>query len=117
MTTKQNIDKLYSNDTTEHLLRLGWTSHFQTQLDNFFNDQLVTARVVGVRKNNFRISNGKKEWLATAAGRFGHRSDGLYPVTGDWVLVADTAIAQSFGQFAHKSKHTATSYVGGGRGG
>jgi len=96
MTTKQNIDKLYSNDTTEHLLRLGWTSHFHTQLDNFFNDQLVRARVVGVRKNNFRISNGKKEWLATAAGRFGHRSDGLYPVTGDWVLVADTAITEVF---------------------
>ena len=91
MITKQNIDRICTTNT-QHLLQMGWTSHFQKQLKNYCNDEVVPARVVGVRKNNFRISNGKKEWLATVAGRLRHNLDGMYPVTGDWVLMADTMI-------------------------
>jgi ribosome biogenesis GTPase len=72
---------------------MGWTSYFQSQLDNFCSDKFFPARVVGVRKNNFLVSHGKKEWLATAAGRLKHQSDSLYPVVGDWVLMTDTAIS------------------------
>jgi len=93
MITKQDIDRINTSNN-QHLLQMGWTSHFQTQLKNFSNDQFIPARVVGVRKNSFRISNGKRKWHATAAGRLKHSSYCLYPVTGDWVLVTDTLISE-----------------------
>jgi ribosome biogenesis GTPase len=65
---------------------------FSAHLDNLNDGTLVPARVVGVRKNSFYVSQGKGEWLATAAGRLNHQIDGLYPVAGDWVLIADTVI-------------------------
>jgi ribosome biogenesis GTPase len=92
MMTKQHTDMFSANDTTRHLSQMGWTSHFQTQLKNFCNEEFIPARVVGAGKNRFRVSNGKKDWLATPAGRLHHHSDRLYPATGDWVLIADTVI-------------------------
>jgi len=94
MIPNQYTDRTYTNDATQHLLQMGWTSHFQTQLKNFCSDEFIPARVVGVRKNGFRVSNGKREWLATITGRLKHHSDGLYPVTGDWVLMTDTVISE-----------------------
>jgi ribosome biogenesis GTPase len=93
MITKQDIVSINTSNNP-HLLQMGWTSHFQTQLKSFCTDQFTPARVVGVRKNNFRISNGKKEWLATIAGKLKHHADCMYPVTGDWVLMADTVISE-----------------------
>ena len=66
MSIKQDTNK---NDNIHHLSQMGWTSHFQTQLEHFSNDGFIPARVVGVRKNSFRTSDGKSEWLATLAGR------------------------------------------------
>jgi len=94
MITKQETDKEYTDDSTRALLQLGWSSHFQAQLKNYGDDELVPARVIGVRKNSFHVGNGKREWLATPAGRLMHYSDGIYPVTGDWVLMADTVICE-----------------------
>ena len=94
MITKQYTDRIYTNDNNQQLLQMGWTPHFQTQLENFCNKEFIPARVVGVRKNSFRISNGKREWLATVAGRLKHHSDCMYPVTGDWVLMTDTVISE-----------------------
>ena len=91
MSIKQDIDK---NDNIHHLLRMGWTSHFQIQLEHFSDDGLIPARVVGVRKNSFQTSNGKSEWLATLAGRLKHKANGIYPVTGDWVLMTDAVISR-----------------------
>jgi ribosome biogenesis GTPase / thiamine phosphate phosphatase len=91
MNIKQDTNK---NDNIHHLSQMGWTSHFQTQIENFNNDGLIPARVVGVSKNIFRTSNGKSEWLATLAGRLKHNANGLYPVTGDWVLMTDTVISR-----------------------
>lgn len=82
------------NDLIHRLARMGWTDHFQTQWEPFSNDGLVPARVVGVRKNSFRTSDGQRECLATLAGRLKHDADGLYPVTGDWVLMADAVISR-----------------------
>ncbi len=93
MIKKQNIDRICTSNT-QHLLQMGWTSHFQTQLVNYCNDEVILARVVGVRKNSFCISTGKREWLATVAGRLTHYSNQRYPVTGDWVLVTDTVISE-----------------------
>lgn len=92
MVTKKCACRIYNNDTSRRLSKMGWTSHFQTQLQGYYNDDFISARVVGVNKNTFSISNGKKEWLATIAGRLRNLSHGLYPVTGDWVLVTDSVI-------------------------
>ena len=94
MITKQDSDRLYTIETTRHLSQIGWTSHFQVQLENANNDEFIPVRVVGVRKNSFRVSNGNREWLATASGRLKHHSDSIYPVTGDWVLMTDTVISE-----------------------
>lgn len=107
MITKHDTDRIYTNETTQHLLQMGWTSHFRTQLENFCNEEFIPARVVGVRKNHFRISNGKREWLATVAGRLKHYSDCIYPVTGDWVLVTDTVISEVLARKNTLSRGTA----------
>jgi ribosome biogenesis GTPase / thiamine phosphate phosphatase len=83
-----------TNDTIHHLSQMGWTSHFQTQQEHFANDAVIPARVVGVSKNSFRTSDGNSEWLATLAGRLKHDANGLYPVTGDWVLMTDAVISK-----------------------
>ncbi len=91
MIIKQDTNE---NDNIHHLSKMGWTSHFQTQMDDLSINGLIPARVVGVSKNRFRTSNGKSEWLATLAGRLRHDADSLYPVTGDWVLLTDTVISR-----------------------
>ena len=93
MISKIHTNELYKNESTHHLAQLGWNSHFQSHLDNLNAAKLVPARVIGVRKNSFNVSDGEKEWLATVAGRLLHQADSLYPVAGDWVLLNDTIIS------------------------
>ena len=81
----------HTNNDFHQLEHLGWNTYFQNQLDS---DGAAPARVVGVRKNSFQVSDGKRERLATVAGRLMHQPGGLYPVTGDWVLMTDTMITQ-----------------------
>ena len=107
MITKQDIDRIHTNETTRHLSQLGWTSYFQTQLKDFCSEEFIPARVVGVRKNTFRISNGKREWLATVAGRLKHHSDFMVPVTGDWILMTDTVISEVLARKNTLSRGTA----------
>jgi ribosome biogenesis GTPase len=92
MITMNDPEPVLSKDLVQSLLKMGWTPSFNAHLDNLNNGTLVPARVVGVRKNSFYVSQGKGEWPATAAGRLNHQIDGLYPVAGDWVLIADTVI-------------------------
>jgi ribosome biogenesis GTPase len=94
MNTDQHTDNKSTNGDIRHLIQMGWTSHFQVQLANDGNNERFPARVIGVGKNVFLVSNGKRVWHATAAGRLKHRPGGLCPVTGDWVLMADTMISQ-----------------------
>jgi ribosome biogenesis GTPase len=91
MSTTQYSDKEPTNNTFSRLQRLGWTAYFQAQMED---RDTAPARVVGVRKNSFLVSDGKREFLATAAGRLMHQPGGLYPVTGDWVLMIDTMITE-----------------------
>lgn len=91
MITNNFGDSIYTRNS-QHLIKLGWTSHFQTQVMAHCNEEVAPARVVGVRKNSFCISDGSREWLATAAGRLKHGTDCPFPVTGDWVLVMDSVI-------------------------
>ncbi len=91
MNIKQDTNK---NDNIHHLSQMGWTSHFQTQLEQFPDNGFIPVRVVGVRKNSFRTSNGTNEWLATLAGKIKYDAGGMYPVTGDWVLMTDSVISR-----------------------
>lgn len=84
--------KQYTNINDHNLSQLGWTSHFQTQREQFYGEGLIPARVIGVRKNSFLTSNGKNECLATLAGKLIQDTSGMYPVTGDWVLMTDAVI-------------------------
>jgi ribosome biogenesis GTPase len=72
---------------------MGWTAHFEAQKERFSGENLIPVRVIGVQKNHFRTSDGQNEWLATAAGKLLYDPTGLYPVTGDWVLMKDTLIS------------------------
>ena len=84
----------HKNDNRHHLSQMGWSSHFQTQLERCADNGVIPARVVGVSKNRFRTSDGKREWLATLAGKLKHDAGGLHPVAGDWVLMTDAVISR-----------------------
>jgi ribosome biogenesis GTPase / thiamine phosphate phosphatase len=89
MNEKMHINAAFFTDSLE---TMGWSTFFQTHLDHFCDTTQVLARVVGVRKNCFIISQGKEDRRVTAAGRLHHQGEGLYPVVGDWVLVDDAVI-------------------------
>ena len=93
MITKKHTSKIYTNDMSTSLLKLGWNPDFQSYLDDISGNKNFPARVVGVRKNYFHVNQGKEDWLATLAGKFNHQSEFQYPVTGDWVLMTDTVIS------------------------
>jgi ribosome biogenesis GTPase len=93
MIKKNHTNNIYTNDILQPLLKMGWDSHFQIHLDNICNDNVFPARVVGVRKNSFLISQGTSESLVTVAGRLNHHKESPFPVTGDWVLVNDKVIS------------------------
>ncbi|WP_084456985.1 ribosome small subunit-dependent GTPase A [Desulfogranum mediterraneum] len=87
--------------STTGLESLGWQAFFQEQLagpgqaDQLeLPDQnsLVPARVIGVHRHYFQLSQGQQEWLATAAGGLHQQSEALYPAVGDWVLAQDALI-------------------------
>lgn len=90
-----SISQIANNSaSTRYLLRMGWTPHFQAQLEQVSDQGFTPARVVGVRKNSFRTSDGSHEWLTTLAGRLRHDAGSMFPVTGDWVLITDTVISR-----------------------
>jgi ribosome biogenesis GTPase len=82
------------NHIFDHLSHLGWDTHFQAQIETDCNQGLTPARIIGVSKNLFRVSNAETEWLASLAGRLRNDPGGLYPVTGDWVLMNDAVISR-----------------------
>ena len=78
----------------EDLHRLGWSSFFQEQITGLKDERLRPARVVGVYRNSFRVSDGYHEWMATLAGKLRRDDGAVYPAAGDWVLVADQGISK-----------------------
>ncbi len=82
------------NEEQRSLLKFGWNLFFQNQLEDNPTDRLSPARVIGVYKNSFRVSDGQREWTATMAGKLRNNTEGLYPAAGDWVLVADQVISK-----------------------
>lgn len=75
----------------DSLEKLGWNDHFQKAFKNT-RDDLTAARVIEVNRKGFIVNNGSTEEPAIAAGNFKVRQDGIYPVTGDWVLLKDQVI-------------------------
>ena len=89
---KRTAYTIPANTFMQGLVRLGWDQTFQAHLDSIDQQHYLPARVVGVRKNSFTISQGHEPRLATAAGKLHRNPDGIFPVTGDWVLVTDTVV-------------------------
>lgn len=87
---------LNSNKAFSHLIPLGWNETFQAYYASLTVKQGVPARVSGVRKNSFLVTDGTREWLTTVSGSLWYRSDALYPAAGDWVLVTDSVINDVF---------------------
>ncbi len=77
------------------LISLGWNTHFQEHATGTG----IPARVIGVNKDLFHLSQGDKDWQATISGKVRYHaastdSEELYPVIGDWVLVQDMVITK-----------------------
>ena len=66
------------------------------KIDNTNENIGSSARVIGVRKNSFQVSQGDNEWLVTAAGRLMKQKDDIFPVVGDWVSVKESVITHIF---------------------
>lgn len=93
MRTMKPSETVFTKGTIQSLSKLGWSPFFQTHLDNLYDGKLEPARVVGVRKNSFYVSQGKGACLATVAGRLTHQINCLYPVAGDWVIMIENVIS------------------------
>ncbi len=83
-----NINK----NIKQQLNKLGWTEFFDNNLKNIDKQELSPGRVIEVNRNSQIINDGSRELRVTTAGSFNIRTDGIYPVTGDWVLFKDTLI-------------------------
>ena len=92
MIEKSRKEQIQVKQFTQAFIKMGWNETFQSHLDRIQKEDGLPARVIGVRKNNFYVSRGKNEWLATTAGKLNHHAGCLFPVAGDWVMVRDTVI-------------------------
>lgn len=91
MKLPHKFNAIGSEGPTQHLYDLGWSAFFQKQLRSREVEQ-PPARVVGVRRNSFLVSQGNGEMPATIAGSLIHDRASSYPAVGDWVLLRDTMI-------------------------
>lgn len=91
MRTHNTTHTLKNAGSEESLLQLGWSSFFQQQLKNN-NSTGVPARIIGVRKNAFLVSQGHGEIQASMAGRLFNLADMSFPAVGDWILLQDSVI-------------------------
>ncbi len=92
------LDPILTNDVSS-LNALGWGPFFKNQLNALCNEdrylsKTAPARVVGVRRNAFLVSQGQSPVTATLAGRLRQGEHGQFPVTGDWVLIKDQTITR-----------------------
>lgn len=91
MTSSHTSLNNHSKKSHTHLNQLGWSSFFQKQLKDT-DLETSPARVIGVRKNSFLISQGDNQLLVTLAGSLLKEPGGRFPAVGDWVLVRDSII-------------------------
>lgn len=77
------------------LISMGWNAQYQEHATGTG----VPARVIGVNRDVFHLSQGDEDWQATISGKVRYKatstdSEELYPVIGDWVLVQDKVITK-----------------------
>lgn len=70
---------------------IGWSAFFQEQLGEK-QSGLIPARICGVRRNCFLVTQGVDEKQVTAAGSLMNDPEAMYPAVGDWVLLRDSMI-------------------------
>ncbi len=91
MITHNNTHTLKHAGSEDPLFQLGWSSFFQQQLNDNTSTG-VPARIIGVRKNAFLVSQGHGEIQASMAGRLFNAADMSFPAVGDWILLQDSVI-------------------------
>lgn len=91
MKIPNNLEILENENLFSPLYPLGWSSFFQEQLISSDGEQ-SPARVVGVRKNCYLVSQGNEDVLATVAGKFFNEMNPCLPVVGDWVLLRESVV-------------------------
>lgn len=92
MNNKQCIRTL-ENTLESPLDCLGWAL-FKEHAGAFdMGETGNTARVIGVRKNSFVLSNGCEEWLAFPAGRLRQAGE-MFPAAGDWVQFREKLVTK-----------------------
>jgi ribosome biogenesis GTPase len=92
MDAQKHSNNIFHKDTTPSLLKLGWSTFFQEHAAALAMADGFPARVVGVRKNSFLVSQGVEECLVTVSGKLSRQTDGRFPVVGDWVMVSGPVI-------------------------
>ncbi len=80
-----------SPGNTTNLRRLGWSSFFQDQF-TIEDTTSCFARVVGMRRNFFLVSQGEEESIVTVCGSLLKDPEMCYPAVGDWVILRDSSI-------------------------
>lgn len=71
---------------------LGWDDYFQKTGTGLLQDGQSFARVTGVDKNRYSVSDGHHEMLGELSGKFLYTLEETtgYPTVGDWVTVQQT---------------------------
>jgi len=78
-------------ESAMNMNRLGWSSFFQEQLTTDMSSSCF-ARVVGMRRNFFLVSQGLEESMVTVSGSLLKDQEMRYPAVGDWVILRDSSI-------------------------
>lgn len=81
---------MYPHDRRSPLRTLGWSSHFQSQLQGTDPD-LQPGRVLSDHGTRFLVRTAAGEVTATPAGRLRIEA-GRLPTAGDWVLLKDSSV-------------------------
>lgn len=83
-------EKTHEHETHRNLLEtLGLDDGFYNKSRSYEKEGFAVARVVEVNRNNFKISNGRRDVSAELTGKFLFNiEDGVdFPTVGDWVAV------------------------------
>ena len=93
------------------LFDLGWNPFFSNQFQEFYDRNLIPARVTCVQKSHFTVVGENVDGNAQLSGRFHNPALGMErPVVGDWVALkkeaqqTDATIVEVLGRKSHFSR-------------
>jgi ribosome biogenesis GTPase len=78
-----------NQDSSQHLLQLGWDSFFEKHFQLVKVTGLIPARVVSESKGSFQVYSEYGELTAKISGKMRYHTaeEKQYPVVGDWVVI------------------------------